>query len=347
MADILQRYGLKECADVTFYHINKAGYPDYPVLILDSLKVTSIEQTAETSEARGGKGNGKLIVWDFNKEINVTIEDALFSPKSLAVMLGDGNVYGDTAATDTTEFGTVLKSTRVVVKSNNTYPEVKVDGKVVNGLGKEVSVSYGTTGDSATNILFYKNGSTTALTTAQGLKEGDVLYATWNHLVKSKAIIKIEPDSFPGTYYVVGDTMVRNERTGDDEYFQFIIPKAKMTAEQTLEMSADGDPATFNFNLQVLRPEDGEMVRFVKYEFADYDDDEDDSIAGGQMNFVPAYDGFSKNPPTKSSVKAEEVTPASKRVTYASGAETDTDGVVVDAAGTAAGVPQVKPKNRS
>ena len=63
MADILQRYGIKEVADVTFYHINKeTNEPDYPVLVLDSLKVTSIEQTAESTEARGGKDNDKLII---------------------------------------------------------------------------------------------------------------------------------------------------------------------------------------------------------------------------------------------------------------------------------------------
>ena len=91
-SDILQRYGIKEVADVTFYHIGKDGSPDYPVLILDSLKVTSIEQTAETAEARGGKGNAKLIVWDFGKELTVNIEDALFSPKSLSIMFADGAV---------------------------------------------------------------------------------------------------------------------------------------------------------------------------------------------------------------------------------------------------------------
>lgn len=335
MADILQRYGIKEVADVTFYHINKdSGYPDYPVLVLDSLKVTSIEQTAETAEARGGKGNGKLIVWDFGKEITVNIEDALFSPKSLAVMFGDGNVYGETAASGTTEYGTILKSARVVVQSNDTFPDVKIDGKIVSGDAlhgsttydstatptttitttggaKEVSVPFGT-GAASTNIRYYKNGATTALTTSSGLKEGDVLYAVWNHLVKSKAIIRITPDSFPGTYYVTGDTMIRNERNGEDEYFQFVIPKAKMTAEQTIEMSADGDPTTFNFNLQVLRPETGEMVKFIKYEFEDYSDPINDDATIGGTNFTPEYDGFvyksSKEPKTTAATGTTLVT---------------------------------------
>ena len=90
MASILDKYGIKEVADVTFYHLNKQGVPDYPVLYLDTLKVSTIEQTAEQTEARGGKGNPPLIIWDYGKEINVTLEDALFSAKSMAIMFGNG-----------------------------------------------------------------------------------------------------------------------------------------------------------------------------------------------------------------------------------------------------------------
>ena len=89
MANILDRYGIKEVADVTFYELDDNGDPGAPVLYLDTLKVSTIEQTAESSEARGGKGNPALITWDYGKEINVTLEDALYSPKSLALMFGD------------------------------------------------------------------------------------------------------------------------------------------------------------------------------------------------------------------------------------------------------------------
>ena len=48
MADlnILARYGIKEVADVTFYKIDKDGKPTTPVIYLDTLKVSTIEQTA-------------------------------------------------------------------------------------------------------------------------------------------------------------------------------------------------------------------------------------------------------------------------------------------------------------
>lgn len=64
MANILDRYGIKEVCDVTFYKINSNGEPGAPVLYLDSLKVSTIEQTAENTSARGGKGNPELIIWD-------------------------------------------------------------------------------------------------------------------------------------------------------------------------------------------------------------------------------------------------------------------------------------------
>lgn len=65
--NILSRYGIKEVADVMFYEIDeKTGDPAAPVLYLDSLKVSTIEQTAENTSARGGKGNAELIIWDLN-----------------------------------------------------------------------------------------------------------------------------------------------------------------------------------------------------------------------------------------------------------------------------------------
>ena len=84
--NIFEQYGLKEVANVTFYDI-KTGMP---VLFLDTLKVSTIETTAENVEARGGWGNPALISWDYNKEVNVTLEDALFSAASLRTIMGAG-----------------------------------------------------------------------------------------------------------------------------------------------------------------------------------------------------------------------------------------------------------------
>jgi len=110
MASILDRYGIKEVADVTFYALSDAGVPMYPVLYLDTLKVSTIEQTAETTEARGGKGNPALIAWDYGKEINVTLEDALFSAKSMAIMFGNGTVGPYNYTTADSMKGLIMKT---------------------------------------------------------------------------------------------------------------------------------------------------------------------------------------------------------------------------------------------
>nr|DAQ90150.1 MAG TPA: structural protein [Bacteriophage sp.] len=49
MASILDRYGIKEVADCVFYKIDPTtGGPGAPVLYLDSLKVSTVEQTASS-----------------------------------------------------------------------------------------------------------------------------------------------------------------------------------------------------------------------------------------------------------------------------------------------------------
>jgi len=50
-----------------------------------------------------------------------------------------------------------------------------------------------------------------------------------------------------------------------DEFFQFIIPKAKVNAENTITLEAEGDPSVFNLSLKVLRPADGVMMKLVQY----------------------------------------------------------------------------------
>ena len=236
--NILDRYGIKEVADVTFYEIAEGGVPGAPVLYLDTLKVSTIEQTAENTSARGGKGNPELIMWDYGKEITVTLEDALFSAKSMALMYGvDIN--------NTSDFGketTILKT----VKPS----QVSSDGSKITINGQNFTVSG--------SVTYYdENGSSTT-------NKASAAYATAKITVSGQKIV-ISSDKFPKTYYITGDTYARSEATGKDEFFQFIIPKAKMQSEVTLTMEAEGDPSTFNMNLKVLRPADGDMMKLVKY----------------------------------------------------------------------------------
>lgn len=89
--NMFDQYGIKEVADVTLYSIHKKKNGDVyyvPALYLDTLKISSVEKTAEGTWAQGGLGNARLISWDYGKEINVTLEDALCTPASLGLCWG-------------------------------------------------------------------------------------------------------------------------------------------------------------------------------------------------------------------------------------------------------------------
>ena len=278
MASILDRYGIKEVADVTFYEIDAAtGKAGKPVLYLDTLKVSTIEQTAETADARGGKGNPKLISWDYGKEINVTIEDALFSSKSMAIMFGNGSVVNKSAQD-------ITKTAVVRIDANGKLPNVFV-ADVYDAIAgsKRLKVRMDDVTPAGDEIAFAKAGITLVSLTSEDGKEldkdltkeewttartelkGQKAFITYTVKATTKTIT-ISGDSFPGTYYVIGDTYARSDVDGRDQFFQFIIHKAKVTSENTITLEAEGDPSVFSMNLTVLRPESGEMMQLVQYD---------------------------------------------------------------------------------
>ena len=285
MASILDRYGIKEVADVTFYKIKDDGTQDVPVLYLDTLKVSTIEQTAETTDARGGKGNPKLVIWDYGKDITVTLEDALFSAKSLSIMFGNGTVgagekvtrtimartkvsgEGDSKTYAIPDYITMdiydktLKGAARTKVYTGTAPETD-DGKVYLSQLKGVKILYVT--DETSTVKTEINGLTLKL----GEIKTDKIFITYEVPAVTKEIV-ISADTFPGTYYVTGDTYARSDVNGEDQFFQFIIQKAKVTSENTITLEAEGDPSVFNMNLTVLRPEDGEMMKLVQYDLTE------------------------------------------------------------------------------
>lgn len=255
---VLDKYGIKEVADVTFYKIKDNGDMGAPVLYLDTLKVSTIEQTAEEAIAQGGKGNPPLITWDYGKEINVTLEDALFSAKSMAIMFS-GNDQVSTATES------IYKT---IVWTPKTTDEA-VPRTFKGPLGKDLAFKLNTT------ITVYDGVNNSVVSSFSPSDTNPVtVTVTSNHpylvtgLVNATetGVIEISANTFPGNYYITGDTYARKEATGEDEFFQFIIPKAKVTSENTITLEAEGDPSVFNLNLKVLRPAGGgAMMKLVKY----------------------------------------------------------------------------------
>lgn len=182
---------------VTFYKINDDGTPGAPVLYLDTLKVSTIEQTAENTSARGGKGNPELIMWDYGKEITLTLEDALFSAKSMALMYGVDTENTTAFAGETSVLKTVKKGNVLGEKGSEKF---KINGQEV----------------AATGVKYYDADGTDVSASVSALPGEGWVYATGTITVGGQKIV-ISADSFPGTYYVTGDTYARSETTGEDE----------------------------------------------------------------------------------------------------------------------------------
>ena len=263
MANILERYGIKEVADVTFYALDGTGKPTVPVLYLDTLKVSTIEQTAEQAEARGGKGNPPLIIWDYGKEINVTLEDALFSAKSMAIMFGNGTVKSYTSTTTNTAY---IMRTEQFIYTGTTTTSASATAASGNGWNSKYEGPNGLTYTKVNPKFYAADANNAASPTTVTQFEKDTTYFCTYDLQAEGSVIEISASSFPGTYYVTGDTYARSEASGLDEFFQFIIPKAKMNAENTITLEAEGDPSVFNMSLRVMRPADGVMMKLVKYD---------------------------------------------------------------------------------
>ena len=260
--NILEKYGIKEVADVTFYKLGDDGTPTFPVLYLDTLKVSTIEQTAEEATANGGKGNPPLVSWDYGKDITVTLEDALFSAKSMAIMFGNGTVdqFSATSSASGTD-GYSLKKTIAWTKTasgSDSTPPTQFEGPD----GTKYPIPEDVTAYDATGSSI----ATGASVSTANYEAGQTYYLTFN-MYTSAGVIEISGDTFPGTYYVTGDTYARSATTGNDEFFQFIIPKAKIQSGNTITLEAEGDPSVFNMNLHVLRPAQGPMMKLVKYDF--------------------------------------------------------------------------------
>ena len=298
--NIFDKYGIKEVANVYFEALEndlKAGVSKGDiVLFLDTLKTSTIETTAETTDARGGWGNPKLISWDYGKEITVTLTDALISLESLRFMMGGAIKRSSSAANGEVW---VSRTEEVIVNDNGEIPlpEDHITGQKLNpqaylnhpirfinyGGGVDVSGNASTAAGTRTQITYDAEGTYNTMSSAYskltftnpaaGVANadpvpGDHIRIFWDEKVTasdSAIEVTISPNTFPGTYRIVGDTYIRSQKTGADEAFQFIINKAKVASNVTLTLEAEGDPSTFEMTLNVLRDDSGDMMKLIRY----------------------------------------------------------------------------------
>ena len=105
------KFGVRECANIVFRAKTPTNIGKYqfkagqPVLYIDTATTSSVEQATTTVYAQGGRGNVRLISWEGEKTLTFTVEDALLSPISLA-MLSGADLFQGSASVSKVHFHT-------------------------------------------------------------------------------------------------------------------------------------------------------------------------------------------------------------------------------------------------
>ena len=116
------KFGVREICDVVLKAKaaqkvgNKVFYKNEPVIYFDTLKTSSMEGTATTSYAQGGRGNSRLIAWEGERTVTFTMEDALISPAGFMILSGAGLV--EATAKNTLKVHTTEQTNKVFVEGN-------------------------------------------------------------------------------------------------------------------------------------------------------------------------------------------------------------------------------------
>lgn len=430
--NLFQKYGIKEVSDVVFYSINEIGDEVFytPVLFLDTLKVSTLEKSAQKVSAQGGKGNKKLITWNYGKEITLNLEDALFSPASMSMIWGgllESKLSKYTSAivkcNMANKYGTLHYSIKAYPSPALTDEEWEIifevaeENNLDSGSGNQNAAKYKKNGDiiesyvaenrnsliykyfkrkwatetekampqsiidaiikkidsldkvgtietdihelevidrmekcivkdrkgleistkkQKENLLrYYKDDKTSSYTIFYDAKtmlpllqvndagkvlgwDGDkdddndgileetdkfrikigTVYYKWTRTVKYKEseddgilgrTLVIDAETFPDDYKIVGETYIREQKTGKDQRYQFVIHRANVSSDTSITLQADGDPTTFSMQIDVLTPPNDIQMELKQYNV------EDDLLEGG-TRIVPQRSRYTYTP---------------------------------------------------
>ena len=257
------KFGVREICNVVFRAKDamKIGSADFkkgqPVLFMDSAKTSTLESAATSVYAQGGRGNTRLVTWEGEKTLTFTVEDALLSPISFAMLSGAGVVKGDPKKND--EVHVHMTTTTTVGDSG------KVD--LTNALGAEDKICktapifvMGVEKDdgSLTGKIYPSTIDETAKTltiTGEDIPAAATPIMVDYYVLKKAANVtelQIDAEKFAGYFYVEADTLFRAQKDGKDYPANITLPNVKIQSNWTFSMASTGDPSTFTFTMDAM-----------------------------------------------------------------------------------------------
>lgn len=223
---------------------------------MDSAKTSTLESAATSVYAQGGRGNTRLVTWEGEKTLTFTVEDALLSPVSFAMLSGAGVVKG--TASDGKKVHVHMTTTTTVGDAG------KID--LTSALGAtdticktapifimEVEKDDG----SLTGKIFTATVDTNAkgLTITEDVPAAGTPIMVDYYVLKNAANVtelQIDAEKFAGYFYVEADTLFRAQKDGKDYPANITLPNVKIQSNWTFSMASTGDPSTFTFTMDAM-----------------------------------------------------------------------------------------------
>lgn len=269
---------------------NKVIKKGQVAFVIDTAQTSSMEQATTVVYAQGGRGYNRLIAWEGEKTVTFNVTDALISPMGLKMLTDAGLIEASTSTpvhVHTTvdaevKTGGVLNVDLATLIDELGLPKntLKVDictdpvakpygivldanGGIKNWIDADVTTTEGgtsTTVDGITITTASATASQPAVFTinealvgnGKDVKVGEVVKLDFYVVMTTGATqITIYPDSFGGYFYVEADTLYRNE-DGKDMAATLTYPKVKINSAFTITMAANGDPSTFDFQMDAM-----------------------------------------------------------------------------------------------
>ena len=266
------KFGVREIANVVFKAKNQQRIGDrvfekgQPVFYLDTAKTSSMEGAATTVYATGGRGNTRLIAWEGEKTLTFTVEDALLSPVSFAMLSGAGVIKG--LESESVHFhqttNAIAAATAAVTATNNVIEidlsDALEDGEEICPTAPIYIVKLDDYGDLTGEILKGWGVVDGTKLQATGVAQADVdknsgaVMVDYYVIKKSSTVseLQIDAGTFGGYYYVEADTLFRRQSDGKDLPANLTFPNVKIQSNFTFSMAATGDPSTFTFTMDAF-----------------------------------------------------------------------------------------------
>lgn len=265
------KFGVREIANVVFRAKNDqliGGIPfkaGQPVLYIDSAKTSTLEGAATSVYATGGRGNVRLISWEGEKTLTFTVEDALLSPVSFAMLSGAGLIKGKVGdgkqvhfhqtsmavigSDDEINLTDALEASDTICETAPLYVLETDEGGDLTGNIWALDTTDAVIGDGKK----VKVGAHAESTDPNYGLRTSVLVDYY--VIKNAASIsemQIDAEHFAGYYYVEADTLFRRQHDGKDLPANITMPNVKIQSNFTFSMASSGDPSTFTFTMDAL-----------------------------------------------------------------------------------------------